>query len=171
MLNCTLFLTHLACILINSNLSVRMEKKSLKWLILVSFAFGIKNSSLFFLLLFCFFTLFYHSLLKKYQILLSLKREQNWVICRDVDGPRVCHAQWSESEREKQISYIHACMWNLEKWFRWTQLQGSSSDADVENRCVAPGGGVRGGWYELGDWVWHKYIPTCKIDRSWEPAV
>ena len=22
------------------------------------------------------------------------------------------------SEREKQISYINACMWNLEKWYR-----------------------------------------------------
>ena len=24
----------------------------------------------------------------------------------------------SKSEREKQISYINACMWNLEKWYR-----------------------------------------------------
>ena len=24
----------------------------------------------------------------------------------------------SESEREKQILYINACMWNLEKWYR-----------------------------------------------------
>ena len=24
-------------------------------------------------------------------ILLSHKKEQNWVICRDVDGPRDCH--------------------------------------------------------------------------------
>ena len=23
-----------------------------------------------------------------------------------------------KSEREKQISYINACMWNLEKWYR-----------------------------------------------------
>ena len=29
------------------------------------------------------------------------------VICCDVDGPRVCHIEWSQSEREKQISYIH----------------------------------------------------------------
>ena len=23
-----------------------------------------------------------------------------------------------KSEREKQISYVNACMWNLEKWYR-----------------------------------------------------
>ena len=26
-------------------------------------------------------------------ILLSHKKEQNWVICRDVDGPRECHTE------------------------------------------------------------------------------
>ena len=36
---------------------------------------------------------------------------------------RDCHTEWSKSEREKQISYINACMWNLEKWYRWTYLQ------------------------------------------------
>ena len=47
-------------------------------------------------------------------ILLSRKKEQNWVICRDVDASRDCHKEWSKSEREKQISYINAYMWNLE---------------------------------------------------------
>ena len=36
-------------------------------------------------------------------ILLSHKKEQNWVICRDVDGHRECHKERSKSEREKQI--------------------------------------------------------------------
>lgn len=31
------------------------------------------------------------------------KKEQNWVICRDVDEPRVCHTEYSKSERKKQI--------------------------------------------------------------------
>ena len=52
----------------------------------------------------------------------AIKKEQNWVICRDVDGPRVCHTEWSEPEREKQISYINTYMWNLERWYRWTYL-------------------------------------------------
>ena len=67
-------------------------------------------------------------------ILLSHKKEWNWVICRDVDGSRYCHTEWSKSEREKQISYINAYMWNLEKWSRWTGLQGRNRDTDVENK-------------------------------------
>ena len=49
------------------------------------------------------------------KILVSHKKQQNWVICRDVDGPRECHTEWNESEREKQILYINAYLWNLEK--------------------------------------------------------
>ena len=47
-------------------------------------------------------------------ILLSHKKEQNWVISRDVDGSRDCHTEWSKSEGEKQISYISTYMWKLE---------------------------------------------------------
>ena len=45
-------------------------------------------------------------------ILLSHKKKQNCSICRDVDGPRDCHTEWSQSERETQISDINAYMWN-----------------------------------------------------------
>ena len=41
-------------------------------------------------------------------------------------------------------------MWNLEKWYRWTYLQGRNRDADVENGHVDMGEGRRG-WDELGD--------------------
>ena len=47
-------------------------------------------------------------------ILLSHKKKWNGSICRDVDGPRDCHTEWSKSEREKQILYNIAYMWNLE---------------------------------------------------------
>ena len=43
------------------------------------------------------------------------KKKRNWVICSEVDGPRVCHTEWSKSEREKQIPYANAYIWNLEK--------------------------------------------------------
>ena len=39
-------------------------------------------------------------------LLLSNKKEQNRTICRDVDGPRDCHTEWSKSEGEKQISHL-----------------------------------------------------------------
>ena len=34
-------------------------------------------------------------------ILLSHKKEQNWVICSEVDGPRDCHTEWSKTEKDK----------------------------------------------------------------------
>ena len=34
-------------------------------------------------------------------MLLSHKKEWSWVICKDVDEPRICHTEWSKSEREK----------------------------------------------------------------------
>ena len=48
-------------------------------------------------------------------ILLSHKKEQNNAICSNMDGPRDCHTEWSKSDREKQISYDIAYMWNLKK--------------------------------------------------------
>ena len=47
-------------------------------------------------------------------ILFSHKNKWNWVICRDMDGPRECHTEWSESGRQKQTSCISACaIWLL----------------------------------------------------------
>ena len=40
-------------------------------------------------------------------ILLSHKKEQNWVICNEVDGPRDYHTEWSKSEREKYHILMH----------------------------------------------------------------
>ena len=82
----------------------------------------------------------------------AIKKEWNWVICRDVDGPREYHREWSKSEREKQILYINAYMWDLEKWYRWTVLQGRNWETDVENKCMDTKGekGEEGGIRRLG---------------------
>ena len=32
-------------------------------------------------------------------------------------------------------------MWNLEKWYRGTSLQGRNRDTDVENKCMDTKGG------------------------------
>ena len=45
----------------------------------------------------------------------SAIKEWNWLISRDLNGPRDCHTEWNKSEREKQTSYINTHMWNLEK--------------------------------------------------------
>ena len=39
-------------------------------------------------------------------------------------------------QKEKQILYIKACLWNHEKWHWWTYLQGWNGDADVQNGLV-----------------------------------
>ena len=45
-------------------------------------------------------------------ILFSHKKERNWVICSNMDGPRDYHTKSSKSDRERQVSYI-TYMWNL----------------------------------------------------------
>ena len=51
-----------------------------------------------------------------------------------------------KSEREKQISYINAYMWNLEKWYRWTYLQSRNRDTDTEQMYGYQGGKRGVGW-------------------------
>ena len=63
-----------------------------------------------------------------------------------MDGPRVRHIEWSRSETEKQISYINAYIWNLEKWSRWTYLLGRNRDSDVQNGHVEGEAGEGEGW-------------------------
>ena len=53
-----------------------------------------------------------------------------------MDGLREYQREWSESEREKQISYINTYMWNLEKWHRSSYLQSKSRDIDIGNKWM-----------------------------------
>ena len=46
----------------------------------------------------------------------AIKRNKT-VICSDMCEPRICHTDWSKSEREKWISYINAHIHNLEKGY------------------------------------------------------
>ena len=48
-------------------------------------------------------------------ILLSHKMEQIWVIWTEVKETTACYTEWSKSGREKQLLYINAYIWNLEK--------------------------------------------------------
>ena len=48
-------------------------------------------------------------------ILLNHRKEQIWVSSSEVDEPWAYYTEWSRLEREGQISYINAYMWNLEK--------------------------------------------------------
>ena len=108
---------------------------------------------------------FFHFCLLKKEYYSTIKKQQYWVICRDVDGPGVCHIEWSKSG-EKQISYINTYMRNLEKRYRWTYFQGRNRDRGIENRCVDTVGG-RMRW-EIGNDL---HTTMCEIDSQWEPAV
>ena len=53
-------------------------------------------------------------------------------------------------------------MWNLEKWHRWTCLQGRNREADPRTDMWTQEGGAR--WDELGDWDWLMSIVTWKTE-------
>ena len=65
---------------------------------------------------------------------ISHKKEHIWVSFDKVDEPRIHHTQGSKSEREKQISHFNTYMWNLERLYWWTYLQGSIGDKGIDNR-------------------------------------
>ena len=65
------------------------------------------------------------------------------------------YTEWCMSEREKEISYVNAYMWNLEKWYRWSYLQNRNRGTDVENKHMDTkgerrGAGVGGMNWEIG---------------------
>ena len=98
-------------------------------------------------------------------ILLSHKKEWNWVICKDVNGPRdsQINQKGNKSERKNQIS-MHICR-NWKNWYRWTYLQRRNRDTIIENKHGYQGG--KGGWEKLGGWDWHIYTSDTrhKIDN------
>ena len=55
------------------------------------------------------YTMEYYSAIKRSEIGSFV---ETWMDLRD------CHTECSKSERENQISYINAYIWNLEKWYR-----------------------------------------------------
>ena len=48
------------------------------------------------------------------EILHNHKKKWIWASWTEVDKPKACHTEWSQSERRKQIPYINAYIENLE---------------------------------------------------------
>ena len=89
----------------------------------------------------------------------------NWTELNQVDEPRAYYTEWSESESEKQMSYTNTCIWNPERWYWWTYLQGSNGDTKIENRLLGMAGGVEG----EGKWMKSNietYITICEITAN-----
>ena len=60
----------------------------------------------------------------------------SWVSRSEVNELGACYTEWSKSEREKQVSYMNAYVWNLEKWCWWTHLHRRNGDTGVENTLM-----------------------------------
>ena len=76
-------------------------------------------------------------------------------------GPRDCHTEWSKSEREREISYNIACMWNLMVQMNFLE---SKYNENIDNKFMITKG-EKGKWDKLGDWYWHIYTTMYKIDN------
>ena len=62
-------------------------------------------------------------------ILLKYKKERTWVSSNEVDEPGAYDTEWSKSEREREILYINAYIWNLERRYQWPYVQGNKTDS------------------------------------------
>ena len=93
-----------------------------------------------------------------------------------MDGPGDYHTKWSKSDRERQISYGTAYMWNLKKWYQWTYLQNRNRHTDIENKLMVIKGERLGGGinWEFGiemytliciKWITNKNLLYKKINR------
>ena len=63
-------------------------------------------------------------------ILLSHKKEHIWVSFNEVDEPRAYSTEWSKSETEQQILNINTHIWDLERWYCRTFLQGGNGEGN-----------------------------------------
>ena len=62
-----------------------------------------------------------------------------------IDLESVIQSEVSQKKKSKYRIVMH--MWNLEKWYRWTGLQGRNRDTVVENKCMDTS---RGKWGAVG---------------------
>ena len=95
-------------------------------------------------------------------ILLSHKKEQIWVSWTEMDEPRACYTEWGKSEREGQIPYINEYIWNLERWYWWTYLQGRNRCRFRERASGYNGGRRVGTNWKIRTEI-NIYTPMCKI--------
>ena len=91
------------------------------------------------------------------EILLTYEKECIKVSSNEVDEPRAYYTEWSKSEKERQISYINTYIWNLERWYWWSYLQGSREDTDNKNRLLVTVGEGEGGM------TWESSIETYTL--------
>ena len=102
-------------------------------------------------------------------ILLSHKKGHVWVSSDEMDKSRAYYTEWSKSEREIQIVYTDAYIWNLERCYWWINFQGSNEETHMENIEIWRTGEGRG--WDYGESNMKIYNTICKIDSQWEFAI
>ena len=66
-------------------------------------------------------------------ILLSHKKEWHNAICSNMDGPRDCHTEWNQTEKDKDHMISFICRIK-KKWYKWSYLQNRNRLTDFENK-------------------------------------
>ena len=83
----------------------------------------------------------------------AIKKQWNNDICSNMDGTSGSHADWSKSERERQIPYDIAYIWNL-RYSTNEPFHRKEKIMDLENRLVvAKGEGEGVGWLGSLGWI------------------
>ena len=71
----------------------------------------------------------YHSVVHIHNgVLLSHEKEYMWISSNEVDETGADYTEWNKPERKTPIQYTNAYIWNIERWYWWTYLQGSNVD-------------------------------------------
>ena len=84
----------------------------------------------------------------------------------DAHEPRICHTEWTMSERKEKILYANSYIWNLEKWDWITYSQGRNRDADAENALVDTVGGGQGETVRQQYWHIHHHVESRELVGS-----
>ena len=88
-------------------------------------------------------------------ILVSHKKEWNNAICSNMGGPRDYHAEWSKSDRERQISYHITYMWNLKKNGTNERIYKTEIESQtLKTNLWLPKGKAGGGGWRNKLWAW-----------------
>ena len=86
-------------------------------------------------------------------------------------GPRDCHTEWSKSDRERQISYDTAYMWNLKKMIQMNLFTKQKQTHRLRKKLMVIKGERWEGRDKLGVWDWHIHTTKFKIDNQQGPTV
>ena len=75
----------------------------------------------------------------------AIKKEQNWVICNEVDGPRVCHTEWSKSWLLliTTLPCLYPQTWRM-RGSAWVSLCAGSSSSPSNTYPLCPDSFQRG---------------------------